>query len=231
MPVIGLDGWDRFDIWQHSSNVRQLYEQRARREVEEMTCAAQAAELLQTVSVPGDSVLDVGCGSGYFYHSLAQRQMTLEYYGLDACAELIAISRALLPEYGLPAERLMVGRLEDLNAAVDHVVCLNVLSNLDNFHRPLERLLRSARKSVILRESMKDGSEYRYVVDRYLEAEEPLRVYVNAYDRDEVAGLAAELGFTTRFIEDRRTRGQPEWVIDYRHYWTFALLQPRSLMS
>src|SRR3546814_16127347 len=60
--------------------------------------------------------------------------------------------------------------IEDLDGAIDHVVCMNVLSNMDNFHRPFGRMLRLARKSVILRESLKDGASYSYVVDNYLDA-------------------------------------------------------------
>lgn len=226
--MIRLDGWQRFNIWEHSASVRKLYEQRARRQAEEMTCAAQAAGLLRPLVAPGDTLLDVGCGSGYFFHSLAQRKIPAEYYGLDASTPLIALGQSILPEYGLPAERLLVGRVEDLNAKVDHIVCMNVLSNIDNFHRPLERMLRSARKSVILRESVKDGAEYRYVIDKYLEAGEPLRVHVNAYARNDIAALAAELGYDARFVEDERARGQAELVIDYPHYWTFIVLQPRG---
>lgn len=226
MSIVALNGWSRFNIWQHSSRVHHLYRQRVRREVEEMTCAAQAAELLSDLATPGDSVLDIGCGSGYFYHSIAQREMQLDYYGLDACVDLIAIGQETLPDYGLPADHLVTGRIEDLNAFCDHVICLNVLSNLDNVHRPLERLLRTARKSLILRESIKEGSEYRYVIDHYLDAEEPLYVHVNAYDREEIMRLAAEFGFETHFIQDRRTGGKPEMVIDYPHYWTFAVMQP-----
>lgn len=226
--MIRLDGWSRFSIWEHSATVRDLYERRARQQAEEMTCAAQAADLLRPLVAAGDTLLDIGCGSGYFYHSLARRQIPVEYYGLDACQSLIDIGKAILPDFGLPADRLVSGRLEDLNAVVDHIVCMNVLSNLDNFHRPLERMLRSARKSVILRESIKDGAEYRYVVDNYLESDEPLRVHVNAYDRSEIEGLATELGYETRFVQDWRTEGRPELVIDAAHYWTFIVMQPHN---
>jgi hypothetical protein len=150
------------------------------------------------------------------------------YHGLDASPALIALGQAILPAYGLPSDRLIVGRIEDLNAEVDHIVCMNVLSNIDNFHRPLERMLRSARKSIILRESIKDGAEHHYVIDKYLDAGEPLRVHVNAYARTDIASLAAALGFDTQFIQDERARGQAELVIDYPHYWTFAVMQPRA---
>jgi ubiquinone/menaquinone biosynthesis C-methylase UbiE len=226
--MIRLDGWHRFNIWEHSAAVRALYEQRARREAEEMTCAAQAAELLRPLVSKGDTLLDIGCGSGYFFHSLARRGIPAEYHGLDASPSLIALGQSILPGHGLPKERLLVGRIEDLNAQVDHIVCMNVLSNIDNFHRPLERMLRSARKSVVLRESIRDAAEERYVIDKYLEADEPLRVHVNTYARADIAALAHELGFDAQFIADERARGQAELVIDYPHYWTFVLMRPRG---
>jgi SAM-dependent methyltransferase len=221
--VISSDGWQRFNIWDHSARVLDLYARRARRDAEEMTCAAQAAEALAEIARPGESVLDVGCGTGYFFHSLRDRGVALDYYGIDATARFIDLGREIMPRFGLPPERLATTRIEDLDGAVDHVVCMNVLSNLDNFHRPLERLLVVARKSVILRESIKDGAEYRYVVDRYLDGGRPLKVHVNAYDRREVTSYIESYGFAVRELADRRTGGAPELVIDHPHYWTFLV--------
>ena len=200
--MISLDGWSRFNIWQHSAIVRDLYARRARDEAEEMTCAAQAAELLRPLVLPRDTVLDVGCASGYFFHSLRRR--------------------------GLPADRLMVGRIEDLDGKVDHVVCMNVISNIDNFHRPLERLLRIASKSMVLRESIADGASYTYVVDKYLDTGEPLRVHVNTYDRRALREFAQNLGFTVEEFTDDRTGGRPELVIDHPHHWCFMRMIRRS---
>jgi 2-polyprenyl-3-methyl-5-hydroxy-6-metoxy-1,4-benzoquinol methylase len=187
--------------------------------------------MLRRLTASGDTLLDVGCGSGYFYHSLARRRIAVEYHGLDASPSLIALGQSILPEYGLPADRLVSGRIEDLNADVDHIVCMNVLSNIDNFHRPLERMLRCARKSVIIRESIKDGAEYGYVVDKYLEADEILRVHVNAYDRTAIAALASEVGFDARFVDDERAQNRAELVIDYPHYWTFVVMTPKKTVT
>lgn len=226
--MISLDGWSRFNIWQHSAIVRDLYARRARDEAEEMTCAAQAAELLRPLVLPRDTVLDVGCASGYFFHSLRRRGLPVEYIGIDATADFIELGRRYLPAFGLPADRLMVGRIEDLDGKVDHVVCMNVISNIDNFHRPLERLLRIASKSMVLRESIADGASYTYVVDKYLDTGEPLRVHVNTYDRRALREFAQNLGFTVEEFTDDRTGGRPELVIDHPHHWCFMRMIRRS---
>ena len=226
--MITTDGWSRYNIWEHSATVLELYTRRARGEAEEMTCSAQAAKLLSDYARPGQTVLDVGCGTGYFYHSLRLRGIPVEYYGIDATARFIQIGRAELSRHGLSEDRLRVGRIEDMGGSVDHVVCMNVLSNLDNFYRPLERMLNMARRSVILRESIKDGADYRYVVDAFLDGEKPLRVHVNAYDRAELRRFGDELGFDAQEVLDERTQGRPENVIGYPHYWTFMVFHRRT---
>jgi SAM-dependent methyltransferase len=217
------DGYSQHNIWEHSTTVRTLYRQRARDEVEEMTCAAQGAELLAPLVQPGDTVLDVGCGSGYFYHSLRKRAIPAEYHGIDATRCLVEIGQEELPLFGLPQARLATLRLEDLSGVVDHVVCINVLSNIDNFHKPLERLLKIARRSVILRESVADAATCLYVRDRFLDAGVDLGVYVNTYARAEVREFITSRGFTVREEADRRCGGKPEMVIGFPHHWTFMV--------
>lgn len=223
--MIKDDGWLKYCIWEHSSRVKNLYARRCRLEEPEMTCAAQAAELLAPYVTSGDTLLDVGCGSGYFFHSLQKRGMLVEYFGIDAAPSLIDIGRKYLSEYGLPPERLQVMRIEDLDGAADHILCMNVLSNIDNYHRPLERLLNVARKTVILRESCKDETEYLYVRDKCLDEGCDLKVYVNAYCTGEVMNFIESYGFKVRYVEDRHTRGQVEMVIDYPHYWKFFVAE------
>jgi hypothetical protein len=130
-----------------------------------------------------------------------------------------------MPEYGLSAERLLHGRIEDLDGEVDHIVCMNVLSNMDNYHRPLERLLHMARKSVILRESLANDSRYSYVKDEYLDEGVDLSVYVNTYDQHELLEFICSNGFRARLITDEYTSGKPQKVIGYDHHWTFVLAE------
>lgn len=222
------DGWGAYNLWQHSGSLRTLYARRCRREEPEMTCHAQAAELLRQHCTAGESILDVGCGSGYFFHSLHTRGVEADYYGIDATAALIEIGQREMPQFGLAADRLKVLRIEDFRGSVDHTVCINVLSNVDNYFRPLERLLQATRKSIVLRESLRDGADYRYVVDEYLDQGVSLRVHVNAYDRSQVRAFINDHGFDVREVEDRHTGGKPELVIGYPHYWTFLVARRRS---
>jgi SAM-dependent methyltransferase len=223
--VIRDDGWREYSIWEHSATVRDLYRRRARDEAEEMDAHAQAAELLAPRARAGETVLDAGCGSGYFFHALRRRGLPLEYHGIDAAPTLVEIGREELPRLGLPAERLRVLRIEDLAGEVDHVVCVNVLSNLDNWHRPLERLLRVARRTLVLRESLRDEAQYRYVRDEFLDPGVELKVYVNAYPLAEVLAACEEEGFRARAVTDRRTGGEPELVIGHPHWWTFVVAE------
>jgi ubiquinone/menaquinone biosynthesis C-methylase UbiE len=225
--MIRRDGWTRYCIWEHSESVKALYRKRCRKEAEEMTAHAQAAELLASRVVAGDSLLDAGCGSGYFYHSLVARGIPADYWGIDAAPSLVEIGQEELPVFGLRRERIEVLRLEDLDGEFDHAVCINVLSNIDNYHRPLERLLKVARKTVLLRESLKDGAEYAYVEDRFLDPGVDLRVHVNHYDRREVVSFIESYGFRAELIVDRRTGGEPELVIGHPHHWTFVVAERR----
>jgi 2-polyprenyl-3-methyl-5-hydroxy-6-metoxy-1,4-benzoquinol methylase len=219
--MIRNDGWSRFNTWEHSRTVRELYEQRCRGTAEEMTCHAQAAELLRPLASPGDSLLDAGCGSGYFYHSLRRRGIDVEYFGIDATAGFIETGRRHLPSFGLPPDNLSVLRIEDMDAEVDHVACINVLSNIDNYHKPLERLLLSARKSVILRESCSEKASYAYVRDCYLDEGVVLNVHVNTYAIAELVRFIESYGFGVSMVRDERSGDAAEMVIGYPHFWKF----------
>ncbi len=225
--MIKSNGWDKYSTWEHSSSVKDLYKKRCRLEVPEMTCHAQAIDLLKPHIANGDSILDVGCGSGYFYHSILKRKILAEYWGVDSCKSLIEIGKKELSRFDLPTKNLQNIRIEDLNGNFDHVVCINVLSNIDNYHKPLERMLKISQKTVLIRESIKEKSEYLYVKDCYLDDGINLNVYVNHYGQDEIIKFINKYGFEAEVITDLRSRGNPEIVINYPHYWKFILAKKK----
>ena len=189
-----------------------------------MDCARQAAAILSKYFRQGESLLDVGCGSGYFFHSISG--MKLHYTGIDAAPSLIRTGQEEMPRWGCSKERLICARIEDLQGAVDHVVCLNVLSNIENFHRPLERLLKIAGKTLILRESIWDlPSKYCYVQDTFLDKGVNLHVHVNTYNSSEIQLLARRMGFIATPLMDVRTQGKAEQVIGHPHHWSFMVFK------
>lgn len=226
--MIRTGGWERFSVWEHSAALRELYARRARDEEPEMTCAAQAAELLMPLVTPGDTLLDVGCGAGHFVHSLRKREIDVQYFGIDASRTFIEIGREALAPFGIESRQLEAMRIEDLDADVDHIVCLNVLTNLDNFHRPLERLLTCARKSVILRESLGEVANTQYVTDRFLDDDAGVKVHVNTYPRKEMFDFISEHGFVATEYVDQRCGGKAELVIGYPHHWSFVVARRQA---
>lgn len=226
--MITSDGWERYCTWEHSEALRELYARRCRGEAEEMTCSAQAAELLRPHVHGGENVLDVGCGTGWFYHSLARRGIPAQYHGIDASPLLVEIGRMHLPAHGLPPERLRVLRIEDMTGEVDHTVCLNVLSNLDNYHRPLERILRCTRRTAILRESVAETPSYSYVTDGWLDPGTELKVHVNTYPLREWLAFIDSYGFEVEVVTDERSGGAPELIIGHPHHWKFFVARRRS---
>ena len=71
-----------------------------------------------------------------------------------------------------------------------------------------------ARKTVILRESLKHGAEYRYVRDDFLDAGSKLEVHVNHYDLADIMGFIESYGFDVRHVgrsTNRRQAGIRYW--------------------
>lgn len=124
------------NTWDKSHALIDLYHRRALGLEPEMTCAAQAREILTAEATFGDSVLDVGCGTAWFAHSVQRAQLGLQYFGIDKTEKFIEIARQALESSVLAPDRLFSGAIEHSFGEFDHVVCMNVLSNLDNWHRP-----------------------------------------------------------------------------------------------
>ena len=216
----------RFNIWEHSANVRDLYARRARGGEPEMDAAAQAAELLAPFITPGTTLLDAGCGSGYYWWSFKKRGLDVEYHGLDHSPTLIAIGREHLAAAGLAPERLMTRSIEEITETYDLVLCCNTLSFCPDFRRPLERLAFAARRALLIRTNIGPKTVYRWETDGYLdEGHNHLKAYWNQYAESEMTAFLREKGFRVTPITDRRTGGRMETVVGKPYYWKLLLAQ------
>jgi hypothetical protein len=108
---------------------------------------------------------------------------------------------------------LLYGVAEDLGGEDENAVQLTPEGR--------ERLLKAARKSLVLRESATDRARYAWVRDDYLDPGVELSVHVNAYDTGELARFMESHGFAVERIADRRSGDKPEDVIGHPHWWMF----------
>jgi SAM-dependent methyltransferase len=215
----------RWNPWANDRNTLDLYRRRCRKEAEEMTCAAQAAEVLGGLADSGESLLDAGCGGGYYWWSFADRGADLDWYGVDYTPEMIELARSeLAPRAGLDPARFTLGAIEDVEDSYDNVLCFNVLTNSPHYAQPLERLLGATRRRILLRESMAGELIVRYTPDPYLdEGKRHIRVYHNTYPIDEVQAFIEAHGFRVTRIRDERTGDGTEMVVDIPHAWRILL--------
>ena len=84
---------------------------------------------------PGDVLLDVGCGNGFTMATAATRAPGISLIGLDVDQVALAAAASWLDEIGVRHELLHADagvRLPLPDASVTHVVCHDVLENLEH---------------------------------------------------------------------------------------------------
>ncbi len=195
-----------------------------------MTCAAQVAEVLAEKINRNETLLDAGCGGGYYYWSFSSRNVPISYYGLDYTPVMIDLARTeICLRTGLEPKRFMLGSIENLDDEFDNVICFNVLTNNPHYALPLGRLLECTRKRILIRESLGDKLVVRYSPDPYLdEGKRHIRVYHNTYPLQDVIAFMEQYGFTVTRIFDQRTQDGVEIVVDIPHQWRILLGERQS---
>lgn len=127
-----------------------------------LDCLEQAAWLLGRMNPPAESLLDVGCASGYLANYLPE---AVEYHGIDNSAGYVKYGRGVLASRGAAQASLHLGdcMIYDFGRRFDAVVCLGLFYTFANFHAPLERLMSLARRSLIIRTLFASHEKIRYV--------------------------------------------------------------------
>lgn len=217
--VIANPDWNP---WENDKNTFELYRKRCLKQAEEMTCAAQVAEILKSKIQPNETLLDAGCAGGYYFWSFKDRNISVDYHGLDYTPCMIDLAKNTLCEPGLvEPSKIKLGAIEYLNTSFDTIVCFNVLTNSPHYARGLEQLLKHAKKRIVIRESIWDKDlSIHYAPDPYLDEDKRhIKVYHNTYPKDEIIALMEEYGFQVTQYVDERTQDQMELVVDIPHYW------------
>ena len=96
--------------------------------------------------LPGDRVIDIGCGTGRNLEAIARRYPGARLFGLDAAAVMLATTEKRFAKAGLAAPGLARASAEGLDPealfgieAADHIIFSYSLSLMDAPARALER--------------------------------------------------------------------------------------------
>lgn len=135
----------------------ELLLRRMRGEEPELTWLAQFRELLAERVRPGQTLLDVGCATGYAARALAP--LSLDYLGVDAEPAYLAAAN----DWFAGAPRTAFA-LHDITAAPvtpvrDVVICCAMLEHCAAARPALDNLARSCRETLVLRTFMGQTEE------------------------------------------------------------------------
>ena len=62
----------KFFTWDKSKSLNKLYTDRIKKKAKEMDSCAQTSEIIKKLIKPKESILDIGCGTGYLFCSLKE---------------------------------------------------------------------------------------------------------------------------------------------------------------
>jgi ubiquinone/menaquinone biosynthesis C-methylase UbiE len=142
---------DSWRIWKKYPQYGDLLFKRATGELDEMECSKSLCSVLSPIYEKPMRVLDVGCGSGHYLHSLKKRiDPAINYTGVDATEYYVELARKAFPE-----TQFFIGdifNLDFLSDSFDIVMCNNLLLHLPPPPtNAIRELLRVSKNYVIIR--------------------------------------------------------------------------------
>jgi SAM-dependent methyltransferase len=139
---------------------RNIYERLPRVQDETDNSAACIDRI--AASIQGETVLDVGCGTGYLLNHLKRERPDLALTGVDFIVE--DGTRTRHPD--IRFEQANIENLPFADASFDTVICTHVLEHILDFHGALSELRRVARRNLIL--VVPREREYRFTFNPHL---------------------------------------------------------------
>lgn len=110
----------------------------------------------------GNTILDVGCGTGYLLHVLASRKTDAKFTGIDFIIDETTRKRAA----GISFHEANIEKLPFDDNAFDTVVCTHVLEHILDFRGALAELRRVAKQRLII--VVPQEREYRFTFNPHL---------------------------------------------------------------
>jgi SAM-dependent methyltransferase len=139
---------------------REIYERMPRIQNETDNSAACLDRIADAIQ--GETVLDVGCGTGFLLDHLKRARPDLALTGVDFIIEEGTRTR----HPGIRFERANIEKLPFADASFDTVVCTHVLEHILEFRQALSELRRVARRRLII--VVPQEREYRFTFNPHL---------------------------------------------------------------
>ena len=191
-------------IWNKNDSVEERTYPRATGELPEMESAKQLRQILGNIN-KNESVLDVGCAAGHFLRSIRQLSADCSYTGIDATKKYI--DSALKLHQSDSNAKFINGDIYSLKLKADIVFCCNVLLHLPDLKTPLENLLNSFHRKLVVRTLLSERthlSQYLYSDEFDLNGNPTNFLFQNTYSFDYIESIVKTFDskINLEFIQD-----------------------------
>lgn len=202
MEIIKKNKWK---IWNKKKNVEFRTFKRTQKKLPEMESSKQLIKILKPLYKFNYRIMDVGCASGHYYHSVKKLNKNIKYLGVDATKEYINFGRKYFKNNNnVILKNLSIYDLHKSKLKYDIVYSCNVILHLPELKKALQNLLSVAKKYVLIRTLISDYSSItkKLITDKIDKRGDPLDyVYQNTWSRKYIKSICQN--YKIRFIKDK----------------------------
>jgi len=147
-------------VWDEEKEYGDVFFKRATGSLPEMESSKAAAKAVNKIISDQDSLLDVGCGTGHYLKSLISGvDKSFSYTGADATGYYIELATKAWSGVADSNENVLSVKFKQADIFnlpfedqyADVVMCNNVLLHLPSVATPIQELIRTAKKYVVIR--------------------------------------------------------------------------------